>query len=399
VDFKKMPKAKTGHDNAFVIIDRLGKIVWTTPCFETATATDAARMYYEGPFRILGLPDTVVSDRGPQFVSDFQDEMNKILGIKWKLSTPGHSQTAGQAEIMNAYFDQRLRPYVSHFQDDWPQLVPSMDFVQCSTPHDSLGGLQPHEVLTGFEMPAHYDWSRRTQEFASARERLSREEAQAFAQRIHDSVEHARRCVKGAQERMIQQANKHRKEPDFGVGDRVFIVKKGWSTNRPSDKLDFALTRRHYKITKAYGNAYELELPDNWRAARQFNAERLRKYPDNPLPGQEAENPAGELVDGEEEWEVEKVTASRLYYHKLQYQVQWKGWDPDPEWYYASDFKNAAAKLKEYHEANPQQAGPPLRLQAWLDAALNDKFDPPHPDDELPASTRRGTQTRASRKT
>lgn len=37
------------------------------------------------------------------------------------------------------------------------------------------------------------------------------------------------------------------------------------------------------------------------------------------------------------EWEVEQLLASRVHYGKLQYQVRWKGWSADPEWYPAAD--------------------------------------------------------------
>ncbi|KAK8057123.1 retrovirus polyprotein [Apiospora saccharicola] len=138
VDFKSMPKDKQGRDDVLVVIDRLSKAVWSTACTISATAGDAARMYYEGPFRIFGLPKNITSDRGPQFVTDFTNEMSRILGIKWKLATSGHSQTAGQAEIINEYLDQRLRPYVNHFQDNWAVALPAMDAVQLSMPHESL---------------------------------------------------------------------------------------------------------------------------------------------------------------------------------------------------------------------------------------------------------------------
>lgn len=101
VDFKSTPKDKNRYDNLMVIVDRLSKATWATPCFVNATARDAAKMYYNGPFRIFQFPDTVVSDRGPQFVSDFTDELSKIMGVTWRLSTAGHSQTAGQVEILN----------------------------------------------------------------------------------------------------------------------------------------------------------------------------------------------------------------------------------------------------------------------------------------------------------
>jgi hypothetical protein len=45
-----------------------------------------------------------------------------------------------------------------------------------------------------------------------------------------------------AQERQAAQANRHRREPDFDVGDHVVIVKQSELTSRPSDKLSFPVT-------------------------------------------------------------------------------------------------------------------------------------------------------------
>ena len=94
----------------------------------------------------------------------------------------------------------------------------------------------------------------------------------------------ARHQMAGAQERMRDQANRHRREPDFVVGDRVLILKKVWSTDRPSDKLEFPLTKQSFLIKGMKGSSYELEVPDNWRGSRVFHAKRLRRAAKDPLP-------------------------------------------------------------------------------------------------------------------
>lgn len=43
----------------------------------------------------------------------------------------------------------------------------------------------------------------------------------------------------------------------------------------------------------------------------------------------------------EEEWEVEEVVACRVSRGKLQYQVRWKGCDPEQSWYSTHGFKGA----------------------------------------------------------
>lgn len=239
-------------------------------------------------------------------------------------------------------------------------------------------------------MPMHFDWENRTggQELQDlpAQERNLREKAQDRIGRIANYVETAKEHLERAQQRMTDQANRGRREPDFDVGDYVFIWKKRqtWATDRPADKLDYPMTQQKFKIKARDGDTFELEVPPSWRATNKYHADRLRKYPNNPLPGQESENPEGEIIqpDGEEEFTVERIRASRLYYRRLQYKVDWKGWDIDDEWYSASNFKNSAKLIKEFHDVNPESAGPPLRLAVWLEKAENDEFDESHPDDD-----------------
>ncbi len=217
-------------------------------------------------------------------------------------------------------------------------------------------------------------------------ERVSRENAQEAAKRIQGYVDYAKQMILKAQERQAEQANRHRRKPDFDVGDCVVVIKQTEMTGRPSDKLSFPVTQQHYKIVeKTDHGSFRLEVPASWRGSDVFTPDRLRKYPNNPLPGQEAENPPGEDIGGEEEeWEVERILASRTHYGILQYQAQWRGWDPDPEWYPASDFRNAPAALKRFHDEYPERAGPPARLNEWLLAAAEDRFAEPHPDDDRP---------------
>ncbi len=74
-----------------------------------------------------------------------------------------------------------------------------------------------------------------------------------------------------------------------------------------------------------------------------FHAEKLRKAHVDPLAGQDFEQPPAEPVNGGLEYnKVVKILASRPWRRELQYRARWEGWDEDPAWYPASDFKNAA---------------------------------------------------------
>ena len=83
----------------------------------------------------------------------------------------------------------------------------------------------------------------------------------------------------------------------------------------------------------------------------------------NPLPGQRQDTPELINVNGEEEYELEKIIAYRLFQKKLQYKASWVGYDEDNTWYPARDFKNSPHALRTYHNDHPEGPPPPKRLE------------------------------------
>jgi transposase InsO family protein len=60
-----------------------------------------AQIYIARILSLHGIPKTIVSDRGPQFVSKLWEELHKSLGIKLLHSSAYHTQTSGQTERVN----------------------------------------------------------------------------------------------------------------------------------------------------------------------------------------------------------------------------------------------------------------------------------------------------------
>ena len=103
-----------GFDAIYVVVDRLTKMRHFIPCRQTTSAQDLADLFLQGIFRLHGLPKSIVSDRGPQFVAAFWKRMCKRLGIDQNLSTAYHPETDGLTERVNAVIEQYLRSYVNY---------------------------------------------------------------------------------------------------------------------------------------------------------------------------------------------------------------------------------------------------------------------------------------------
>ena len=166
-----------------VFVDRLGKRPVSIPCNKSVDARVLAQLYLIYIHKYYGPATTIVSDRGPQFVSAFWEEFCRLLGTKLKLSTAYHPQTDGQTENANQWIDQRLRPFVNAFQDDWSKLIHAVDYAAAALPHE-LTGLSSFQVELGYQLRMDIDWERPPDKIpVSEHIHMARKDAQAQAER------------------------------------------------------------------------------------------------------------------------------------------------------------------------------------------------------------------------
>jgi len=162
------------------------------------------------------LPESVVSDRRPQFAAELIKELNKMLGIKTRLLTAFHPQTDGQMEWMNQELEQYLRFFVDHRQKDWLEWLALAEFVVNNKVHIAMK-ISPFMANYGRELRMGGD----------IRKRGKVEKAIEFVERIKKVYEKAGATLKKAQEDMKRQANRGRKEAkDWKKGDRVLLSTK-----------------------------------------------------------------------------------------------------------------------------------------------------------------------------
>jgi transposase InsO family protein len=107
-----------GHNAIWVIINRLTKMRHFIPCSTTVDTKELANLFITNIFCLHSLPDSIISDQGPQFASQFWKYLCNSLHIEPRLSTAFHPKTDGQTEYTNSVMEQYLRAYINYGQDN-----------------------------------------------------------------------------------------------------------------------------------------------------------------------------------------------------------------------------------------------------------------------------------------
>src|SRR5258707_15830928 len=90
------------------------KWIHTIPTVTSLDSTRVTQLFLEHIWHHHRLPEEVISDHGPAFISNFSHDLATLLGVKLTLSTSYHPQTNSQMECVNQEIEVYLRVFVSH---------------------------------------------------------------------------------------------------------------------------------------------------------------------------------------------------------------------------------------------------------------------------------------------
>ena|SRR5437868_1963026 len=99
-----------------LVVDRLTKMAHFIPCRNSCSTEDVVLLYCDFVWKLYAHPESIVSDRGPTFVSAFWRNLCTRLSIQPRLSTVTafYPATDGQTERTNAILNQYLRAYINY---------------------------------------------------------------------------------------------------------------------------------------------------------------------------------------------------------------------------------------------------------------------------------------------
>ena len=98
MDFITKLPVVAGRDAILVVYNRLSKMTHFVATTKDTSVEGLVRLYRDNVWKLHGLPESVVSDRGPQFAAKMIRELNRMLDIKTRLLTAYHLQTDEQTK-------------------------------------------------------------------------------------------------------------------------------------------------------------------------------------------------------------------------------------------------------------------------------------------------------------
>jgi hypothetical protein len=145
-----LPSTKRGNDCVFVVVDRFSKMAILTPCKKSIMVEATTNIFFERVWVHFEIPQTIVSNRGSQFLITFCSFLWSLLDTKLNKSTTFHPQIDGQIEVVNRMIVHIMHMYNSKHPCTWDESIPYVQHSYNRALHSS-NGHNPFQVGFGFQ--------------------------------------------------------------------------------------------------------------------------------------------------------------------------------------------------------------------------------------------------------
>ena len=338
-----LPKDQ-GHSAILVVIDSLTKLAHFIPCRNLPTAGQLAQILLTQVVRLHGLPEVILSDRGPQFTARFWQVWCKALGIASNTSTSFHPQTDGQTERLNQTLKQFLRCYAHKAADSWVALLWLAELAYNNLTHKSTG-TSPFMATFGYHP--------RTLPVIVPSVVAAVPDVQDHIRKLQAMSSQVIRHLDAAKKEYKRYADRKRMVgPQYVPGNMVWLSTrnirfKKKSIFHPKFIGPFAVVRRVNPV------AYKLALPSSLGIHPVFHTSLLKR-----APNVRCRKPPPVLRDCQVEYEVQRILDSRRVGSRLWYLVSWKGYGAENDSWEPLQNLHAPRLLASFHRRFPGKPGP-----------------------------------------
>jgi hypothetical protein len=141
--------------------------------------------------------------------------------------------------------------------------------------------------------------------------------------------------------------------PEFKVGDKVWLDKTRFKTERRSNKLDYK-NLGPFVVRSCHKMTCTLVLPLDMKVHPTFHVSVLNGHRENTIKGRIQPPDPPVVIEEYVEYAVREILDSRIRRRKLQYLVDWEGYTAEHrQWEPAANVANARDLVANFHDRYP----------------------------------------------
>lgn len=267
------PRSKSGNTFILIILDQFSKFVLLQP-LRKATAKEVCRYMEERVFHMFGVPESVWSDNGVQFVSREFKAMLEQYGVD-HIRTASHAPQSNASERVNRSILAAIRSYIAPDQANWDEQISAISSALRNNIHESTG-YAPHYLVFGQHFIQHGSCYRLLREL----EALPVQDIEVLppADFLPLVQERVRENLRAAYLRHEKAYNLRGKAVSFKPGQEVY--RRNFRLSNFAQGLNAKLGKQWLKsrVVRAVGNSmYELEDVSGTRVALPYHAKDLKQ--------------------------------------------------------------------------------------------------------------------------
>uniref|UniRef100_A0A9J8A7G0 Gypsy retrotransposon integrase-like protein 1 n=1 Tax=Cyprinus carpio carpio TaxID=630221 RepID=A0A9J8A7G0_CYPCA len=272
-----LPRSKTGHAYLLTVMCQSTRYPAAYPLRSITTKSILKAL--TSFMSVFGIPKTIQSDQGSNFMSRQFSKVMQQLKVKHNISSAYHPQSQGGLERFHQTLKSHLRSYCVELDCDWEDGLPWMLLAIREVVHESTG-FSPNELVFGHTVRGPIAVLADEWKTSDPPENVL-DYVSSFCYRLYEARAIALRKLGKSQEKMKRLFDRKVQARSFQVDDQVLALLPVLSS--PFQ----ARFTGPYTIAKCYlNNNYLLNMPDRRKKVQVCHVNLLKPYmtPVSSLP-------------------------------------------------------------------------------------------------------------------